>query len=194
VPVNPRLINRLCLLVCPATLLIFTSCSDGKKGGAAVATTNAPISIEPKLAVGKVHSGMTTSEVIAALGEPQRKTGNALEYTKLGFAVIPGRDGHVQAVMCGDVTGINGPLVKTFTGRTAEGIGMNSTRDELVKAYGPPDDSQRFAGGTESLHYISRGMTFTLEGGKVHHIIVRFSSAVPDRTIQLEPPPDASKK
>ncbi len=174
--------------------MLLTGCSDRAESGAATATTNTPISIEPKVAVGRIHAGMTTSEVIAALGEPQRKTGNTLEYTKLGFAVIPGRDGHVQAVMCGDVTGINGPLVKAFTGRTPEGIGMASTRGELVKAYGPPDDSQRFAGGTESLHYISRGITFTLEGGKVHHVIVRFSSGVPDRTIQLEPPPAESKK
>lgn len=137
---------------------------------------------------------MTTSEVVSVLGEPQRKTASALEYTRLGFAVVPGHDGHIAVVMCGDVTGVNGPLVKAFNGRTPEGVGMTTTRDELVKAYGPPDDSQRFTGGTESLHYISRGLTFTLEGGKVHHIIVRFGNAVPDRTIQLEPAPANTQK
>jgi len=191
---NPGIPNRLFFCLCSGGfVLLLVGCSDGTQSGIAATSTNAPFAIEPKVAVGKVHAGMTAFEVIAALGEPERRTGNALEYTRLGFAVIPGRDSRIEIVMCGDVTGLNGPLVKAFTGRTAEDIGMNSTRDEVVKAYGPPDDSQRFVGGAESLHYFSRSLTFTLEGGKVHHIIVRFPGSVPDRTIQLAPPPEASK-
>lgn len=184
----------LLLLLLGSAILSQLGCSNGTNSGSISSSTNPPIAIELKASVGKVHSGMTTSEVITALGQPQRQSGTALEYTSLGFAVIPARDGHIQAIMCGDVTGANGPLVKAFTGRTPEGIGMLSTREEVVKAYGPPDDSQRFSGGTESLHYISRGLTLTLEGGKVHHMIVRFNGATPDRTIQLEPLPDAPRQ
>jgi hypothetical protein len=187
------MLNRLFLSMGTGTVLLLAGCSDRTQNGTGATSTNAPILIEPKISVGKVHAGMTASDVVAALGEPQRRSGNALEYTSLGFAVVPNREGRIEVVMCGDVTGLNGPLVKAFTGRTAEGIGMNSTRDEIVKAYGLPDDSQRFTGAAESLHYISRGLTFTLEGGKVHHIIVRFPGSLPDRTIQLEPLPDAPK-
>jgi len=168
-------------------LLFFSSCSepsDQASGG------NPPILIEPNLSVGSVRAGMSVQEVIAKLGEPQRKTANALEYTHLGFAVMPGPDGDVQVVMCGDVTGINGPFTKVFTGRTKDGIGMSSTREEVLKAYGEPTEAKRMVGGLESLKYQSLGITFTLEGGKVHHMIVRLTAPQePDRTVSLEPAP-----
>ena len=157
--------------------------------------TKPPLRIEPNLAVGNVRAGMSVQEVVKQLGEPQRRTANALEYTRLGFAVMPAADGTVQVVMCGDVTGINGPLVKSFSGRTKEGIGMSSTREDLRKAYGEPTSSEKLFGGTESLRYDSLGITFTLEAGKVYHMIVRLAGRPePDRTVTLEPAPGTTVK
>lgn len=157
--------------------------------------TNAMLLIEPNIAVGPVHAGMTTAQVIAELGEPQRKPSNSLEYTRLGFAVMPGPDGKVQVVMCGDVTGINGPFAKAFTGRTREGIGMFSTREEIIHAYGEPTASEKMRGGLESLQYEPLGITFTLEAGKVHHLIVRLRGPQqPDRTVTLVPAPESPEK
>ena len=133
---------------------------------------------------------MTTAQVVSALGEPARRTANALEYPALGLAVMPGQDGLIKVVMCGDVTGLNGPFVAAFTGRTKEGIGMKSTRAEVVKAYGEAEKSEKFRLGLESLTYSALGMTFTLEEGKVHHIIVRLGGAQePEKTIAVEPAP-----
>lgn len=158
-----------------------TSDSEGQRA-------NEPVLVEPHVGVGKVRAGMTVQQVIAELGEPQRRTASALEYARLGLAVVHETNGVVQAVMCGDVTGIRGPFVKTFIGRTKEGIGMNSTREEVVRAYGEPTTNERFAGGLESLKYIPLGITFTLEGGKVHHMIVMLGgSREPDRAVTLEP-------
>jgi len=157
--------------------------------------TNLTLLIEPNMAVGPVGVGMTVAQVVAELGEPQRRTSNALEYTRLGLAVMPGPEEKVQVVMCGDVTGINGPFAKKFTGRTKEGIGMYSTREEVIRAYGEPTVSQKMRGGLESLQYESLGMTYTLEGGKVHHIIVRLRGPQqPDRTVTLVPAPETSGK
>ena len=90
--------------------------------------------------------------------------------------------------MCGDVTGINGPFVKAFKGRTKEGIGMRSTREDVLRAYGEPTESEKFRGGLESMKYQPLGITFTLEGGKVHHMIVRLDGeAETNRTVTLEP-------
>jgi len=131
---------------------------------------------------------MNVPQVVAELGEPQRRTPTSLEYPRLGLAVMPDTNGDVQAVMCGDVTGIKGPFVKAFTGRTKEGIGMHSTRAEVLRAYGEPASSEKFAGTLESLKYPSLGITFTLEEGKVHHMIIRLGGAQePDRTVTLEP-------
>ncbi len=157
----------LCLTAC----LLLVSCEDRER---AAATENSPMLIEPGVSVGKVHSGMTLAQVRAELGEPQRTTQHALEYTHLGFAVLPGADGQVQVVMCGDVIGNSGPLVRKFTGRTKEGVGLGSTREDLVKTYGEPSKDEKFVGARESMSYDSIGITFSLEDGKVHHMIVRF--------------------
>jgi hypothetical protein len=137
---------------------------------------------------------MRIADVVAQLGEPQRRTANSLEYTSLGFAVMPGPDGIVQVVMCGDVTGINGPLVKAFTGRTKEGVGLKSTREEVIKAYGQPTFSEHMRGGTESLRYDPLGITFTLEADKVYHMIVRLPGNEELPTITLEPAPPTTQK
>lgn len=150
--------------------------------------TNPPMLIEPNLSVGQIHSGMTVQQVVAQLGEPQRRTANSLEYTALGLAVMPDSQGVVQVVMCGDVTGINGPFVRTFSGHTKEGIGMYSTRDQVLKAFGEPTEAKKMVGGLESLQYKQLGITFTLETGKVHHMIVRLGGPQePDRTVGIAP-------
>src|SRR5512136_840264 len=61
--------------------------------------------IVPNLSVGPIHAGMSTQELFAVLGEPQKRTANTLDYPKLGLAVMPGAGGIVQVVMCGDVIG-----------------------------------------------------------------------------------------
>ncbi len=172
-------------------LVLSGGCSESSDQWATA--TNPPMLIEPNLSVGAIHAGMNVQQVVKQLGEPPRRTANALEYTRLGFAVMPGPEGVVRVVMCGDVTGINGPLVKAFTGRTKEGIGMNSTREQVLKAYGEPTESKKMLGGLESLKYQPLGITFTLEGGRVHHMIVRLDAPQqPDQTVTIDlgsPPP-----
>ena len=147
------------------------SCS--RTSGPALGENGPPMVIEPNIAVGGIRAGMRTNDVIKLLGKPERSTANAIEYTRLGFAVMPSPDGIVQVVMCGDVTGLNGPLVKAFTGRTKDGIGLGSRREELLKVYGEPTTAEKLTGNTESLRYDNLGMTFTLQSGKIYHIIIR---------------------
>jgi hypothetical protein len=166
--------------------LLLMSC--GQKQQQISSNPNPPILVVPGVSVGKVHAGMTLDQVRAELGEPQRTTPNALEYTSLGFAVMPGPDGVVQVVMCGDVVGNNGPLVKNFNGRTKEGIGLGSTREEVTKAYGEPSNDEKFPGARESMRYDPLGMTFSTENGTVHHMIVRLkSNQAQNRTIEITP-------
>ena len=171
-----------------AALLAAAGCSQSPEQTVSASAGTNTMLIEPNVAVGKVRAGMTTRQVVSALGEPARRTANALEYPALGLAVMPGPDELIKVVMCGDVTGLNGPFVAAFTGHTKEGIGMKSTRAEVVKAYGEPEKSEKFRLGLESLTYPALGMTFTLEGGKVHHMIVRLGGAQePEKTIAVEP-------
>ena len=72
---------------------------------------------------------------------------------------------------------------------------MLSTRAELLKAYGEPSEGESFRGGLESMKYQPLGITFTLEGGKVHHMIVRLGAqSETNRTVTLEPAPAPGQK
>ena len=190
------IISATAVVVLTSLVLVAAGCSEQSAEQAATSTaTNSVLLIEPKVGVGPVHAGMTTGQVVAALGEPERRTSNSLEYTRLGLAIMPGPDGIVSVVMCGDVTGINGPFSKKFTGHTKEGIGMFSTRAQVIQAYGEPTADEPMRGGLESLQYASLGMTLTLEAGKVHHIIIRLRGLQPaDRTVTLEPPAEPPGK
>jgi hypothetical protein len=167
---TPRLL--FAALVPAILLLLLQGCSEQS-----APETNAaePMLIQPHVSVGKVRAGMSVDQVRAVLGEPKFKTANALEYSQLGFAVMHGPDNLIQVVMCGDVTGLQGPFVKRFAGKTKEGIGLGSSREELVNAYGDPSHAEKFPGGRESLRYDPLGITFSLENGKVHHMIVRLT-------------------
>src|SRR5882672_7817394 len=174
-------------LVC---LVCLPACSEKPNESVAERQPNGPLLIEPRVRVGSIRAGMSVQQALVELGPPQRKTAHAFEYTRLGFALLPDSNGMVKVVMCGDVTGINGPFVKAFTGRTKEGIGMRSTREDLLKAYGEPDENEKFRGGLESMKYQNLGIIFTLERGKVHHMIVRLGApSETNRSVTLEPAP-----
>jgi hypothetical protein len=174
------------IVLTAAWLICCPGCSDD--AGGSTSQNQPPIAIEPRVSVGKIHTGMTEDQVLAELGKPDRRTPRTLEYTRLGFAVMPNSNKVIEIVLCGDVTGIDGPLVKAFNGRTKEGIGMNSTREEVVKALGEPTSSEKFIAGIESLQYVNQGITLTLERSKVHHMIVRLGQPETDRTVNLVPP------
>jgi hypothetical protein len=168
--------------------LPFAGCSGGANDNNPQASS--PMIIEPHASVGEIRAGMTVDDVVKKLGEPERRTASSLEYSKLGLAVIHDEQGAVQGVMCGDVTGVKGPFAKRFKGRTKEGIGMNSTRAEVLKEYGEPTHIEKWTSGMETLQYPEAGINFTLEGGKVHHIAIRLGNAQnsnPNRTVELEP-------
>jgi RNA polymerase sigma factor (sigma-70 family) len=127
-----------------------------------------PLLIEPGVGVGKVKVGMTEDEVIAALGQPDRKQGEVLIYDKeFGMSVVFNRQKIVGAVFCG------GGVV--FSGHTTEGLGIGTTREELIQKLGEPTSVEKDAGdptGEERLDYQTPGLTFAIREGKVFHIVV----------------------
>jgi hypothetical protein len=179
-----------------ALLVCFAGCSDNSNPAiSGLLGTNGTVLIQPNQSVGKIHAGMTVQQVLEDLGEPERRPANVLEYPHLGVAVVGGAGGDVQAVMCGDVIGLNGPYVRAFQGRTKEGIGMYSTRDEVIKAFGEPTASEKLPNGLEWLQYQSLGITFSLEAGKVHHMMVRLAPpSEPDRSVTIQVAPNQEKK
>jgi len=140
-------------------------------------TSSASIVIEPGVSIGPVHSGMTIQQVVAELGEPDQTKDSALEYLKLGFWVTPGKEGVVHIVLCVDADK-DGPFTNAFAGRTKEGIGIGSSRADVISAYGEPTATESIDGkpGFEVLRYRPLGLVFEIGAGKVHSIAVIFKS------------------
>jgi hypothetical protein len=76
-------------------------------------------------------------------------------------------------VLCVDK---DGPFNKAFAGRTKDGIGIGSSRAEVVTAYGEPTATGSVEGkpGFEFLRYNPLGLFFEMEAGKVYSIAVVF--------------------
>src|SRR5262249_28789140 len=131
----------------------------------------APLLITPQKSVGPVRADMTIPQVIAVLGEPDKRTGNFLHYVRYGFSVIsqPGKE-TLRAVFCGNTWGQENRLTRAFKGYTGAGIGMGSTRAEVIAAYGEPSETHP-GNGNETLVYQQLDMNFTLARGKVVYLV-----------------------
>jgi len=131
------------------------------------------IVVEPGVAIGSVHSGMTIQQVTAELGQPNQtlvsaspEINGALDYTNIGLSVIPGSGGVVRSV------GVRPP----FAGRTKEGIGMGASRADIIKAYGEPTAAIQIQPDSEVLRYDPLGVRFQLQDGKIDLMVVTFKN------------------
>jgi hypothetical protein len=154
-----------------ATVLLAGGCS--KRPAHVIWSSSESIVVEPGVAIGSVHSGMTIQQVIAALGQPDRtidsaspEINRALEYTNFGLCVIPdkGEAVHIASV---------GP---PFAGRTKKGIGIGSSRADVIQAYGEPTTAKPIKPDYEVLRYESLGLRLQLQEGKVDLIAVIFKT------------------
>ncbi len=124
---------------------------------------------------GRIRFGMTREELVAAVGEPQRKVGLAYEYLDLGFAVLLDDQGQVGCIMCGDANPSGSPLVKRFKGQTPEGIGMGSSPEEVTQAYGEPDSrslNPYDLRGVSTTKYRTLGVDLIFCDNKLVHIVI----------------------
>jgi|SRR5208282_1527755 len=154
-----------------AVALLASGCS--KRSAHAVWSSSESIVVEPGVAIGSVHSGMTIQQVVAELGQPDRtvdsaspEINRALEYTNYGLYVIPGEGEVVHIVSVGP----------PFAGRTKEGIGIGSSRADVIKAYGEPTAAKPIQPNFEVLRYELLGLRFQLQDGKVDLIGVVFKT------------------
>jgi hypothetical protein len=135
---------------------LFAGCSkQPTPSGWSPSTT---IDISPSVPIGTLRSGMTIQEVIAVLREPSRTNAAGLEFSNVGLFICPDK---------GEFT-----LFPPFAGRTAEGVGMGSSRADVVKAYGEPSVAKITKPGFELLRYRSLRLSFQLHDGKVDWIDV----------------------
>lgn len=151
-----------------AVFWFVPSCSK-KKASAAADLSQAQISFSDGL--GPLRFGESEESIIQLLGPPDARQGRVLSYSRLGFDVFLGRDMRVTVIGAGSARSV--AEAETFKGRTPEGIGIGSTKEEVIAAYGQPTATrQKRQGngadeGLEELVYRERHLKFTLRNGKV---------------------------
>jgi hypothetical protein len=61
-------------------------------------------------------------------------------------------------------------MAKAFKGHTKEGIGMGSSRADVISAFGEPDETVRIDPAQEQLRYPLLKLSLSLNQGQVVHI------------------------
>jgi hypothetical protein len=144
--------NCTSLIIAALLIPLFVGCS--KPHTPSSWSPSSTIVLPPDISIDSLHSGMTVQEVIAALGQPSRTDAAGLEFKSVGLFICPDT---------GEVT-----LVPPSAGRTKEGIGMGSSRADIIRAYGEPSSVKGAAkSGHEFLGYSPSHMSFQLHNDKV---------------------------
>lgn len=121
--------------------------------------------------IGPVRLGMSAFEVTSALGSPESTAHGPFEYLALNLAVIFTAEGRVEAILCGYGYGDdldpppNGHRCRPLS---PDGIGIGSTRAQVVERFGQPEFDPTTPDGTGTLMYRrTRGVEFVLRDDKV---------------------------
>lgn len=155
--------------LCMAIFLVVSGCSQRPRTRL---SSSASVVIKPG-AAGPLHSGMTEQQVISEIGEPDKKSDSAFEYSNLGFSVVF-KKGVVHSILFVDPAGRDGIIKKAFAGRTKEGIALKASRGDVIRCYGQPDriDVNPKSPGDEALRYFRPGLTFFIHDGNVNAMAV----------------------
>ena len=110
------------------------------------------------------------------LGKPERLMGDRVyEYLSHGMSVVFASDQAmgVYALLFGDMVVPGNPLVRDCKYKTIKGVGMNSTREDILRAYGPPSSISKPGASMERLAYDKLQAFFTLRNDRVVHMEFR---------------------
>ena len=136
-------------------------------------TTVETLVIEPGVGIGPIKFGASKEEVIKNFSQPDKIEGNGagLNYISskgLSFLVHP--SGGVRVIDCWSKE-YPFPFVKIshFAGKTKEGIAMGATREQIVAAYGEPDEVTN-QDPMIMLHYIKLRTNFMIWQNKLVNI------------------------
>lgn len=118
--------------------------------------------------------GMTSGQMEEVLGTAESSTGGAYYYFGSGLAVLTGGDGTVDAVILGSASK-SSSLTENCKYRTKKGIGMGSSTEDVVAAYGTPSSVNDQPKGSDCfiLEYKDINARFSIKGEQVVHMVFR---------------------
>jgi hypothetical protein len=137
--------------------------------------------IQPGERIGPIELGMTEAQLEAAMGKaatmPWKEPPTVRQYPAKSVSVLLTKQEPrtVAVVLAGQAQGVvNTMLTGPLPWRTEEGLGTGSTADDIIHAYGAPDED-RGNGEVNSrmMMYTHRGIQFNLRDGQVVWLAVR---------------------
>ncbi|MEI8195345.1 MAG: hypothetical protein WCI73_05500 [Phycisphaerae bacterium] len=155
--------------------------------------------VRPGQSVGEIKLGMTLAQVQQVVGVPRVKKqlpdGYTYAYPSAGLSIFAGPAdkpllARVMRITCGSGLAENSVWLRNFWGKTHEGVGIGTSREEVLKTYGPPEAGpalQNYHPRTDEgeLLYHARGIIFFFEQDKLVRMVV--IPAAPPRTPATHP-------
>jgi hypothetical protein len=133
---------------------------------------NEGVTIVPGKGVGPITFGMKQDQIIAKWGKPDEMglNGRSLNYWSKGILIGMSPSRGVIMIQCVSQLS-SGRRAEDCQAKTAQGVGIGTTEQELLKQYGKPTRrSER--GETSALHYQDLSAEFLLFQGKITQIIL----------------------
>ena len=140
------------------------------------------LDIKPKQGVGAIRFGSSVAQVRDVLGEPTKEkpmgaSAREMVYADFGLVLLVHNKLGVGDIQCCSnnfrYSAIYGVTMKTFPGKTKEGIGIGSTREELIAAYGEPTSSNPDG----SIGYASQVIGYEFIDGRISRLGMRARSS-----------------
>ena len=166
------------------SLVFMSALGMAAPGDDAPAPRSANWAVMPGSGIGPVRLRMTKPEVLAVLGEPDRIPDGSEDswwsYDRDGLAVVFALDIPEPFVVNLQGGSVAHPSEREkFRARTSDGVGVGSSRDEVIAEFGNPDHHE-FEDRDRHLVFGKAGISFTLEDDRVVQIRV-------DRPLRVAP-------
>jgi outer membrane protein assembly factor BamE (lipoprotein component of BamABCDE complex) len=127
--------------------------------------------IRPGIGIGDIQFGMTVQQMKDILGKPDSETDVSYLYYSLGIEIVFS-DNVVTYIHCGNPHRNKSPVIQAMEEacmfKTAEGIGIGSTKAQVVEALGQPTSRK-----DNQLRYMDKRIIFFCADDKVIGIWLR---------------------
>lgn len=145
-------------------------------------THSPPLDVIPKQGVGEIRFGTSLAEVCAIIGEPTKEkamgaSAREMVYAELGLVLLVHSKHGVGDIQCcsndARYSLTYGVTMKAFSGTNEEGIGIGSTREELIATYGEPTSNNQDG----SIGYASQHIGYEFVDGRISRFGMRARSS-----------------
>jgi predicted esterase len=130
--------------------------------------------IVPLSGIGDIRFRMNKNKIINEFGQPQRINDNKLFYLSHGLQLsLSPKDESLMAIACGATNETDKDMIRLCDCKTSKGIGMGSSREDVVKAYGKSSSEVPVQENVTMMFYDNIKAQFVVTDNKVTYMIFK---------------------